>query len=1805
MKYCIVILCLSMGILVHAQCGLDKSYTIVDLDNNKPDTTDIKILVTGAKFNDLSTPQQGVCGIKLKFRHPFMKELFVEIISPSGQKITLVGGDIVPTNTQLITWDVTFVPCGASAAPDFGFMAVWENNQAWQNLTTYKGQYYPHQGCLENFNKGSVDGVWTIRCIDFSDGGQGVLQDAKIIFCLDDGIACGQCKLNPGKITNGNINACSGSNSLIFDIIKSYPHGTYDTTVYVYTNAVFKKDTIIQYTNSADLTKYKPGIYTICGIQIAISQKPYLPRLGSIFTHTKLNKMFADSGVCGQISEDCMQITITSPPAAQLIKRSICKGDTVTINGKNYTQSGRYDIIIKQEPCDSLITLDLNIIDLQAIIIAEKDSISCANSVLPLNGGGSTMSDGLLQYHWFTNDGRIEGDISKQDIEVTSKGNYFLEVTLQSPEYTCKDTTSIQIKEDVTHPKIHFQGDTVLTCQQTSLDISAQISVPVKTVIWTSAEGNMFQQMDQNIIVVTPGKYYIEVVTTDGCISKDSIIVTEDKTLPQLKFEHNIINCKDTIITIMATPLESGDYTYFWSDVDLPFQNVQNPQVSRGGSYSVTITNVGNGCFSKDNVFILEDKIPPKINSIIVDTLNCKLTSVKPMLLSDTDIGTYQWTGNGLDSKDISPTIAKVGTYHVEITSSKNFCKQEAYFEVIGDFVAPIISISTDSITCIIDSVQLLTMSNVPLFNIKWTGSNFTKNGILSPYVHKEGIYTLEAEGKNGCKALANIQVINSKHRPEIVIKNDSIRCDADYVLLDINPDLPDRSYQWTGPGLLNNNIATPLVSLPGLYKVTVTNAITGCTYETDVMIMDARVFSKPVIHVSQLDCTHDSIQVTLSNRDVLSVEYFGNGFYSTKLSPYIKNPGKYYILLTNTHHCVTIDSFEVIRNVNLPEISVDYKPIQCGQDSVLIQGKSSVLNTTFVWSGPDGFKRSGQNIYSYKGGKYQVMGTAPNGCKMELDFEIGYDTIRPIFKILPADTLTCKKPDLTLQTDLDPSQGTIIWQPNGVVQDTLSVRSAGVYTAIVTGHNHCVSKDSIRVFENKHFPSFDVSASIINCRDLLSMIHVTPLTDYTDIFWDNAINPDVINDGKIQIRTSFPGIYHFTLVNAEGCKKSGEIEVKVDATPPIVKEIFTDTLNCKHPGIDIGVSVDGDVFQYLWNSETIFDSITTSGKLLVNVPGMYFLKITGSNYCVKNVVFDIIKDDDLPVYTLFGDTITCNKGKVAIGGNATNPDLSFVWTGPEGFVSTQKHPIVFTSGTYYVEVEGLNGCKVRDSIFVPEINTKPVISIASDTIFLPCDRREVQVTTTSSVTLNQYFWVFPNGSIVNNPTLTTNIPGKYRVQASDHYGCLSDFVYFDVVLDRTMPKVAIGLDTIRCNHTIATISANSSYPYIKYKWESPSGIIQEKDTIKTAESGQFLLITLNGSGCADTIPVFLPIDTLKPFIAVDLLGEIICQKANVTLDVSRSNQGKPFTAIWETNDGHIDRHIPPFAIHVDKAGHYKLLLTDAKNGCVNSDIIKVEELPSNFTVMDVSVTPPYCDQVVNGTIHIDSLNGTPPYKIEFNGLDVSGQRYFDGLRAGTYTLMVADANGCTQRQTVEIPHNGNLSLGLESEILIYFGDSVRIRPVIDGNVFGNHHLRWFVRDTMICDGCTELTVRPFVNTIYFIEHTIDGLCKQTISILIRVNRDLNTAVPNIFNPSSNNGNERFYIPQTRGIEKIKRLLIFDKWAENVYSIYDTEPGIKEIGWDGTFKGKACATGVYIIIADFILSNGAVWTYKGDVTLIR
>lgn len=86
--------------------------------------------------------------------------------------------------------------------------------------------------------------------------------------------------------------------------------------------------------------------------------------------------------------------------------------------------------------------------------------------------------------------------------------------------------------------------------------------------------------------------------------------------------------------------------------------------------------------------------------------------------------------------------------------------------------------------------------------------------------------------------------------------------------------------------------------------------------------------------------------------------------------------------------------------------------------------------------------------------------------------------------------------------------------------------------------------------------------------------------------------------------------------------------------------------------------------------------------------------------------------------------------------------------------------------------------------------------------------------------------------------------------------------------------------------------------------------------------------------------------------------------------------------------------------------------------------------------------------------------------------------------------------------------------------------------------------------------------------------------------------------VPNAFTPNGDNINDVLYVRTTPTSEILFR--IYDRWGELVF-----ETTNKNIGWDGTFKGKESDPAVFDYYLEVLCPGNETYFKKGNITLIR
>lgn len=235
------------------------------------------------------------------------------------------------------------------------------------------------------------------------------------------------------------------------------------------------------------------------------------------------------------------------------------------------------------------------------------------------------------------------------------------------------------------------------------------------------------------------------------------------------------------------------------------------------------------------------------------------------------------------------------------------------------------------------------------------------------------------------------------------------------------------------------------------------------------------------------------------------------------------------------------------------------------------------------------------------------------------------------------------------------------------------------------------------------------------------------------------------------------------------------------------------------------------------------------------------------------------------------------------------------------------------------------------------------------------------------------------------------------------------------------------------------------------------------------------------------------------------------------------------------------------------------------------------------------------CDNTENGTLILESSNGTLPFNLLYNGNNalVFSLPFELELPIGSGEISITDDDGCTTILDYELfsGSGGNFELiNDQNELEIIGGEPDSIL--------------WSPTNGLSCTTCINPIATPDVTTTYTAIVYYGDSCEVILSTEVFVVDDTPDYIfPSVFSPNGDNMNENFVLTITDGAVGVPvSLRVFDRWGNLVYN--GSGQDILTTGWDGTFNNNRVNSGVYVYQLAVQENEDTVYIY-GDVTVVR
>lgn len=265
--------------------------------------------------------------------------------------------------------------------------------------------------------------------------------------------------------------------------------------------------------------------------------------------------------------------------------------------------------------------------------------------------------------------------------------------------------------------------------------------------------------------------------------------------------------------------------------------NTPNVVVGATGPYTLTVTSDNTGCSNSASVTVVGDENVPNIEIATPIVISCTDPIVTLNATSSTPGITFDWVQNpGFvnGTSTMNPTVDVAGVYQINVLNPLNGCTNSAAVTVVGDTLAPELSLSTNNlvISCDNPTVTMYAVAIQAGATYQWTGPGIVSNTTSSTIsANSAGTYTVTVTNPvNNCSSTATFIVTGNTDAPTVAITNNPvIDCNNPEVQITANASA-NTAVSWDGLGVVSGGTTlNPIVSVQGVYTVTVTNTVNNC----------------------------------------------------------------------------------------------------------------------------------------------------------------------------------------------------------------------------------------------------------------------------------------------------------------------------------------------------------------------------------------------------------------------------------------------------------------------------------------------------------------------------------------------------------------------------------------------------------------------------------------------------------------------------------------------------------------------------------------------------------------------------------------------------------------------------------------------------------------------------------------------------------------------------------------------------------------------------------------------------------------
>jgi hypothetical protein len=651
--------------------------------------------------------------------------------------------------------------------------------------------------------------------------------------------------------------------------------------------------------------------------------------------------------------------------------------------------------------------------------------------------------------------------------------------------------------------------------------------------------------------------------------------------------------------------------------------------------------------------------------------------------------------------------------------------------------------------------------------------------------------------------------------------------------------------------------------------------------------------------------------------------------------------------------------------------------------------------------------------------------------------------------KINGGNSLLCTNGTANLQATGGVSY---LWNTGSTLADII-VSTAGTYTVTVTSTGSCTLSASIVVAPQ---PSITASGSGVPvCIGTNINLKSTPTggsTPYASFAWSgpNGYSANVEDPAGFPATPAAAGTYTVTLTDAAGCTATASTTITVSGSSAPTIAAGSNSPVCDGASLSLNSTPSGGSgsgYTFLWSGPNSFAATAQNPTPFTATPaaaGTYQVVVTDGAGCTGTGTTSV-QVNSKPVITASSNSPVSVGGTILLSSTVSGGSgngYTYVWSGPNGYSSTDAQPAGFTAslasaGVYNVTVTDSNGCTGTSTTNVSVVACPTITATVSGAV---CEGGMVTLQSTpagGALPYASFAWSGPNGYSANvedpasfQANMSAN--GTYTVTVTDQLGCSATATTTVVV--NPNPSITAQNNGPHCAGATAIVSSTPSggTPGYTFLWTGPDffGANSEDPAPFTATvpaNGIYQVKVTDSKGCTATATTNMVVNA-KPSISASNNGPL-CIDATLDLNANPAGGSGVYTFNWSGPSGfsaNIEDPKRPL-IKLIHAGTYNVTVTD-NQGCSATASTTLSISTNNAPSITASSNSPLCagSQL---TLTSNATLGTPPYTAyAWSGPNTYSSTMEDPTPfvvflngAGVYNVTVTDTKNCKGTASVTV----------------------------------------------------------------------------------------------------------------------------------------------------------------------------------------